>query len=229
MINPNQARYPLLWVEAIIGAGKTTFCREVGKRLELRIIEEPADSNPLLTKFYKDKKTWGFPMQMWLLERRKLMQQLAALEATGIGGYKGAILDRSISGDRVFAKLLYKQGLMPKECWQVYENSYDGACRTLLPPTKLIFLDVQPETAFERMKKRGRKAEETVPVEYLKALREGYQELLYEAETGLMPWAHAVKVTRLVWDPVNDMPNWDRVAETIHDSFDTQRHIAQAG
>lgn len=219
MINPHARRFPLLWVEAIIGAGKTTFCREIGKRLSLRVIEEPADDNPYLKKFYDDPKTYAFPMQMYLLERRKLMQQLAAIETTGVGGFKGAILDRSISGDRVFAKLHMQTGNIAEDLWEIYENSYMDECSRLLPPTKLIFLDVQPETAFERMRVRDRAAEAKVPLDYLIALRAGYQELLHEAETGLLPWSHAVKVTRLIWDPINDMPNWDRVAATIRDSY----------
>lgn len=219
MINPEKVRYPLLWVEGIIACGKTTFCKEISKRLNLRIIEEPVEENPYLKDFYKDPKSTAFAMQMFLLERRKLMQQLAAIEATGIGGYHGAILDRSIAGDRVFAKMHMQKGNVTHRDWQTYEESYDNACRTLLPPTKLIFLDVQPETAFERMKKRNRNAEATVSIEYLRELREGYQELLHEAETGLMPWAHAVRITKLIWDPINDTPNWDRIATTIHDSY----------
>jgi hypothetical protein len=136
MINPERQTYPLLWVEAIIGAGKTTFCREVGSRLHLRVIEEPVKENPYLEDFYKDEKRWAFPMQMFLLERRKLMQQLAAIEATGIGGYKGAILDRSLSGDRVFAKMhMHKGNIHPRD-WNTYEESYDGACRSLLNSVK---------------------------------------------------------------------------------------------
>lgn len=219
MINPAARRLPLLWVEAIIGAGKTTFCREIGQRLGLRVVEEPADDNPYLKKFYDDPKKYAFPMQMHLLNKRKLMQQLAAIEATGIGGNRGAILDRSISGDRVFAKLHMKVGNIDPDFWQIYEDSYLDACTSLMPPTKLIFLDVQPETAYERMKARNREAEVKVPLSYLRDLRTGYQELLHEAETGLLPWAHAVKVTRLIWDPINDMPDWDRVAATIRDSY----------
>lgn len=219
MINPDRPRYPLLWVEAIIGAGKTTFCREVGKRLNLRIIEEPVDGNPYLARFYKEPQKWAFPMQIWLLHQRHKMQQLAAIEATGVGGYHGSILDRSLAGDRVFAKLHCKKGNIDPLDWRNYEDCYDGMCRTLLPPTKLIFLDVQPETAYERMKARNRDAEVGVPLEYLKDLRQGYNELLHEAENGMMPWGHAVKVTKLIWDPINDMPNWDRVAATIADSY----------
>lgn len=219
MINPAARRFPLLWVEAIIGAGKTTFCREISKRLNLRLVEEPADDNPYLKKFYDDPKKYAFPMQMHLLNKRKLMQQLAAVESTGIGGNKGSILDRSISGDRVFAKLHMQAGNIDPDFWQIYEDSYMDACTSLLPPTKLIFLDVQPETAYERMKTRNREAEVRVPLSYLRDLRAGYQELLHEAETGLLPWSHAVKVTRLIWDPINDMPDWDRVAATIRDSY----------
>lgn len=38
--------YPLIWVEGIIGAGKSRFTREVGRRLGLRVIEEPVVRNP---------------------------------------------------------------------------------------------------------------------------------------------------------------------------------------
>lgn len=91
-------------------------------------------------------------------------------------------------------------------------------CHTLLPPTRLIFLDVQPETAFNRMRARARDAESKVPLDYLKDLRKGYQQLLQEAERGLMPWGHAVKVTTLIWDPVSDMPDWDAVSATVLDA-----------
>jgi deoxyadenosine/deoxycytidine kinase len=96
---------PLIWVEGIIGVGKSTFSYELAKRLKLRLIEEPVETNPYLEPFYKDPKRYAFGMQVYLLHQRYAMQQLASYEATGVGGYAGAILDRSLSGDRVFAKL----------------------------------------------------------------------------------------------------------------------------
>lgn len=209
---------PLIWVEGLIGCGKSTFSREVGKRLGLRIIEEPVDSNPYLEPFYKDPKRFAFGMQIFLLHTRYAMQQLAAYEATGVGGAAGAILDRSLSGDRVFAKLHMKEGNIEALDWQTYEMAYGYMARNLLPPTLLIYLDVQPETAYDRMKKRNRNAEVGVPLDYLKKLREGYQELLHEAETGLMPWSHAVRTARLVWEPDTlTEEQWDRTAMTVRD------------
>lgn len=207
---------PLIWVEGIIGAGKSTFSREIGKRLGLRVIEEPVETNPYLEPFYKDPKSCAFGMQMFLLHKRYAMQQLASYESTGVGGYNGAILDRSLSGDRVFAKLHMESGNISSLDWKTYEISYNYMARNLLPPTLLIFLDIQPETAFERMKKRNRGAESGVPLEYLEKLRDGYVDLLQEAENGLMPWSHAIRVARLVWEPDTlTTEQWDRTAKTV--------------
>ena len=207
---------PLIWVEGIISTGKTTFSREVGQRLGLRLIEEPVESNPYLEKFYRDPKRYAFGMQIHLLHRRYAIQQLASYEATGAGGYNGAILDRSISGDRVFAKLHRDEGNIDPLDFETYEMAYSIMARSLLPPTLLVFLDIQPETAFKRMQKRNRSAEAGVPLEYLQKLRGGYQELLAEAEQGLLPWAHAVRVCRVPWDPDTiSTEQWDASAETI--------------
>lgn len=218
MISETSARRfrPLIWTEGIIGAGKTTFAREVAQRLNLRLIEEPVDSNPYLSLFYQDPKKYAFGMQVRLLHHRYAIQQLAAYEATGMGGYEGAILDRSLSGDRVFAKLHWQSGNIERIDWETYEMAYDVMCRTLLPPTLMVFLDIQPETAHERMRKRGRDAEKGVPLSYLQQLRAGYGELLNEAERGLLPWSHAVRVCRIPWDPDTlTPPQWDSTAETI--------------
>lgn len=209
-------QHPLIWVEGIVGAGKTTFAREVGKRLGLRLLEEPVETNPYLAPFYKDPKKYAFGFQMFMLHQRYAMQQLAAYEATGIGGYKGAILDRSLAGDRVFAKMHCLAGNIEELDWLTYEMAYSIMCHNLLPPTLLVFLDMQPTTAYNRMVQRGRNEEAGVPLEYLVKLREGYQSLLHEAETGLTPWAHSIKMCRLIWDhDTLTSAQWDAVATTV--------------
>lgn len=218
MISARDFYKPLIWVEGIIGAGKSTFAREVGQRLELRVLEEPVDSNPYLKVFYENPAKYAFGMQIHLLHRRYIQQRLAADEATSLGGYQGAILDRSLSGDRVFAKLHYEAGNIEHLDWVTYEMAHNFMCRNLLPPTLLVFLDVQPETAYARMRERDRKAESNVPIDYLAKLRHGYQQLLQEAEHGLLPWAHAVRVTRIIWDPDTiGSDRWDAVARTVRD------------
>lgn len=219
MKNSDELFKPLIWVEGIIGAGKSTFSREIAQRLNLRLIEEPVETNPYLEKFYQDPKQYAFGMQVFLLHKRYAMQQLASYEATGVGGYSGAILDRSLSGDRVFAKMHKESGNINELDWKTYEIAHQYMCRSLLPPTLLIFLDVQPQTAYDRMKARNRNAEVGVPLEYLSKLRKGYQELLREAESALLPWAHAIRILRIPWDfAVHSKEEWDAISLTVKDS-----------
>jgi deoxyadenosine/deoxycytidine kinase len=211
---------PLIWVEGLIGSGKTTLARKVGERLKLRILEEPVDTNPYLSVFYENPKAHAFGMQMRLLHTRFAMQQLASYECvSAMGEYQGAILDRSISGDRVFAALHRNAGNISQLDWETYCLAYEVMARSLLPPTLLVYIDVQPETAYERMRRRNRNAEAGVPLEYLRNLREGYKELISEAERGLLPWAHAVRVVRIPWDPDTlTESQWEQTTATIADA-----------
>lgn len=61
MIDARKFR-PLIWVEGLIGCGKSTFSKEVGSRLGLRVIEEPVATNPYLGKFYKEPQKYAFGM-----------------------------------------------------------------------------------------------------------------------------------------------------------------------
>lgn len=191
---------PILWVEGIIGAGKTTLTDRLAKALSLRPIFEPVDSNPYLAKFYQDPARWAFPMQIELLHRRYAMQKLAAYEATMAGGYNGAILDRGLPGDRVFARLHMLAGNIDKLEWDTYERAYDTMTCSLIPPSLLIFLDVQPDVALERVRERARSAEVSIDLDYLKKLRKGYLDLMVEIESGEHAWSRGMDVMSLAWN-----------------------------
>jgi len=221
----------LLWVEGIVGAGKTTFCRNIGPLLNLRVIEEPVATNPYLKRFYQDPKKYAFPMQICLLALRAKMQQLAMWEASGVGRYNGAMLDRSLSGDRVFAKQHARNGNISRLDWWTYEQAYDAFCRPIAPPVRLIYLIVDPECALERIQRRkvedpeNRACESAITLDYLKSLRDGYDELMEEAEHGLLPWGNAVKINRMHWDPMGGEPRWDLIARSLQ--VECQLHAKQ--
>jgi deoxyadenosine/deoxycytidine kinase len=206
---------PVIWVEGIIGCGKTTYAREVGERLKLYVGGEPVEGNPFLERFYQDQKRWAFDMQIFLLKERFKQQLHAATIAIGAGDWNGAILDRSISGDRVFAKMHMDAGNIDPDSWAAYEDFHMLMCTQLLPPTRIIRLQCEPETAYERLRGRNRFAEMTLTLDYLQALDEAYQNLWDELDRGLLPWGHRVKVDTVHWDPIEGMPDWDRHARTL--------------
>ena len=117
-----------IWIEGIIGAGKTTVTRKLADELNLRPLFEPVEANPYLDDFYKNPKEHAFAMQIELMAHRYAMQQLAAYEACLVGGYNGSILDRGLPGDRVFAKLHMKYGNMSELNWNTYQRLFNIMC-----------------------------------------------------------------------------------------------------
>lgn len=229
---------PIVWVEGLLAGGKTTFCRQMAQRLDFKFLEEPVGSNFLLEPFYEElresghAKSHAFAMQILLLHLRYAMKQEASFQAVRLansvpeesseGGeklYNGILVDRSIAGDRVFAKLHLKAGNILPLHFRVYEVAFQIMARTIQPPTLFLYLDVQPETAYERMRQRDRTAEAAVPLEYLRDLRAGYEELIRELRTGMAPWAHSVQVERIIWDrDTMAEQEWCNVARTVSDA-----------
>lgn len=197
---------PVVWIEGIIGAGKTTLTRLVARELNLRAIFEPVDDNPLLDKFYADPRKYAFPMQLLLMARRHNMQQLAANEAMYGVDYAGAVIDRGLPGDRVFCRLHVDEGNIEPEFWSVYEQFYDVMSMNMPTPALLVFLDAEPETAHARMVARGRAAEKDVPLSYLQRLRRGYLDLLVEIESHQHAWSRGMRTLRIPWNVDNQDP-----------------------
>lgn len=207
---------PIVWVEGIIAAGKTTFAKEMADRLDLMFLAEPVEANPYLKIFYEDPKRWAWPMQMHLLHHRRGIKKAADFLAA-TGSVNGVIIDRCIAGDRVFCKLHYNEGNIHELEWNTYNYCYQIMARDIQPPTVLLYLDVQPETAFARCEERNRGCEKgKVTIEYLRKLRDGYEELIDELQHGLAPWAHSVEVNRFIWDGATmDNEQWNRVSKTL--------------
>ena len=207
-------KHPIIWVEGLIGAGKSTLVKSLHEHLKLRPLYEPVEENKYLSLFYEDPGRWAFSMQVELLQRRITMHNLAIDEALYGQEYKGAVLDRGLPGDRVFCKLLWKSGLIHDFEWETYQCLYGTAVsRNLVTPSLLLYLDVTPEKAFERINKRGRSAESSITLDYLKSLRDGYEDLMEELETGEHAWSGRVKVVRVPWD--EDHQPIDPILETV--------------
>jgi deoxyadenosine/deoxycytidine kinase len=209
---------PLCWLEGIISSGKTTACVEICSRLNFLAIQEPADTDgfmkALLEKFYTDQPKWAFPIQIFFLMRRYAMHQIGAWNTTPGTPYAGAMIDRCYAGDATFASMHVVKGNIDPDMFRIYRESVTIMSRSLLPPTTLFFLDVEPEVAYERMQRRRRACEAVVPLDYLKRLRDAYEVLLVQAETGeILPWSHAIKVIRLDWNKdIVGREAWDEVA-----------------
>lgn len=168
--------YPKMFISisGLIGAGKTTLAEELAKEMGFPVYYEPVEDNIYLEDFYKDMKTYGFPMQVYLLNRRYQQHQQI------IWSGDGAVQDRSIYEDAVFARILVKQGNMSKRDYKTYTDLYNNMSKYLTHPNFLIHLDVTPEESLERIKQRSRGCEAGIPLSYLQDLYDEYNIFLAE-------------------------------------------------
>jgi deoxyadenosine/deoxycytidine kinase len=179
-------------------------------------MKEPVADNPYLAPFYSDPKQFAYAMQIYLLHRRVGIQKLAAAEALYSDRWDGAIIDRSVFGDRVFAEEHYRVGNISDLDMHAYDIAYESMRQLLFPPTVLVFLDVMPETALARIQERGRDVEGRIDLAYLENLSRGYHKLIKRARDGNYPWSHCLRVLEVTWDPnTRSEKEWDAVAKNL--------------
>lgn len=159
----------MIIIEGQIGVGKTTMGEILQNDLGISLYRELTQDATLrlLDRFYADKKRWAFTLQVHFLnERFRMIKQIFRAG--------GGALDRSIFGDRIFAEMLHHDGEMTDEEFVTYSTLLDNMLEHAQDPTLLIYLDCSVNTALERIKKRNRGLESTIPRDYLEHLNSRY-------------------------------------------------------
>jgi deoxyadenosine kinase len=159
-------------IAGMIGAGKSTLATALGQHLGIDTYYEPVADNEYLSDFYRDTPRYSFAMQVYLLNRR--FQQHQEIIWRG----RSAVQDRTIYEDSIFAKMLAKTGLMDERDYRTYQQLFRNMSNFMCKPSVIVFLDVSPESSAERIKMRSRDVESSIPLDYLKALHEGYEEFV---------------------------------------------------
>ena len=159
-------------ISGLIGAGKTTLAKALGKVLNLPVYYEPVIENEYLEDFYRDMKRYSFSFQIYLLNCRFRQHQQVLWNGTG------GIQDRTLYEDSIFAKVLYEEGNMEEREYKTYLNLFKSMSNFMKKNTLIIHLDCKPEESMERIKKRARGCETGITLEYLTKLYNGYEEFI---------------------------------------------------
>ncbi len=154
-----------------IGVGKSTLVSLLAERLGWVPFYEPEAENPYLADFYRDMRAWSFHSQIFFLTRRlRIHRQLLNHPAS-------AVQDRCVYEDaEVFARNLYRQGLMDDRDYASYWELYQVLAEFLPPPDLVIYLRASVSTLLERINQRGRDFERYIRREYLEQLNALYEE-----------------------------------------------------
>jgi len=197
-------------IAGIIGAGKSTLAQSLADHLGYATYNEPVDDNPYLDDFYADMNRWGAMMQIHLLFRRFEQHQQIVWKKE-----KGAVQDRTIYEDTIFARMLHEAGFIDKRDYETYLGHFNIMKRFLVYPDILIYLRVSPETSMQRIQERGRNAEEGISFEYMEKLYHGYENFIEEMN-------HYTRVLILDW---NQYKEPEEVARLIMQKADENREF----
>lgn len=184
----NKKKRPtIVFIEANIGGGKTTFVR---KMIEMglsgvEVLEEPVndwiltkDSNEIniLQHYYSDQKKYSFAFQMnsFISRCEKLM---TAMELPHVNT---VIMERSVFSDYYcFAQNCYESGLMTEIEYIIYRKWFHWLTKSFsIKCNKFIYIRTSAEECYHRIEKRARKEEDKIPLDYLKALHSKHEEWL---------------------------------------------------
>ena len=154
-----------------MGSGKSTLVEFLARTYGVMPFYEPNDENPYLADFYKDMKRWALQSQLYFLSNKfRLHQELD--RQSGV-----VALDRTIFEDaEIFATALHQMRKINKRDWDTYQGFYHAILDAIRPPDLMIYLRCSIRPLRQRIRLRGRKMEQDVPIAYLKRL-----ERLYEA------------------------------------------------
>ena len=158
----------IICVDGVVGVGKSTLGKILSDRYNLFFFEEPVVNNPILDKFYYDKKRYSFPLQVFFLNKRfKMMKEAAELT--------NCIMDRSIYGDVIFSRMRMEDGDMTIEEFSVYEELLFNMLEHIKKPKLMIYLESSVNHAISQIEKRGRDYELIVPHSYWESLNAHYR------------------------------------------------------
>lgn len=172
-------------VEGNIGAGKSTFLKLIKDRLPAQIVYEPhkkwqsvQGGENLLDKFYQDTKRWAYTFQSYAFVTRILEQQNNAKT----NKHGSQVLERSVYSDRYcFAKNCFEMGTISSLEWNLYQEWFEWLVTNYAPkPTGFIYLKTDPQVCFDRLKKRARHEESSIPYSYLSSLHDKHEDWLVD-------------------------------------------------
>ena len=166
--------------EGSVGTGKSTLGWSLEKKLQdsgLKAKYYPEYRNDLLLDQYlKNMKRYAYTFQMFMLMKRLEIYR-DAYKFSLKGGI--AIIDRSLLGDRTFARMLHRMKYITDEDWEIYNNVLMSEAYP--EPDCILYLDCKPEKSYSRMISRGIESETTsYTLDYFQSLNEAYMESIEE-------------------------------------------------
>ena len=158
-------------VEGNIGVGKTTLAKRLARTFNYDMLLEQAGENPFLERFYLDRKSHALPTQLFFLfQRTRQFQELRQ----GDMFEPVRVADFLIDKDPLFARVTLDDDEL-----SLYSKVYEQLVIDAPRPDLVVYLQAPVDVLMQRIRQRGRTAEQAIDRNYLNQLNEAYTQLFH--------------------------------------------------
>jgi len=165
------AKMKYIVVEGPIGVGKTSLARILANEFQARMVFERVEENPFLLKFYEARETYAFQNQtFFLLNRYRQQIELSQQDLFS----QNVVADYLFAKDKIFATVT-----LSAEELNLYQQIYALLDARVPKPDLVVYLQARPEVLYKRIKKRDKKYERRVTLEYLQEVAQAYNQFFF--------------------------------------------------
>ncbi|XP_072451926.1 thymidine kinase 2, mitochondrial isoform X1 [Chiloscyllium punctatum] len=178
----------VICVEGNIASGKTTCLEYFANSSNIEALTEPVPkwrniwNHNLLALMYEDPSRWAITLQTYV--QLTMLQQHILPQTMPI-----RMIERSIySAKYVFVENHYRSSTMPAVDYAVLTEWFNWIVTNIhIPVDLIVYLQTTPETCQARLKSRCRTEEKVIPLEYLEALHQLYEDWLIRETSFTVP------------------------------------------
>lgn len=166
-MNNETLAYPYIVIEGNIGVGKTTFCRQLQKKYDARLILEQFSDNPFLPYFYENPERHAFSVELFFMteRHRQLQEELV----------QGDLFNQQIISDYIFIKtLLFAKNNLNEAEYRLFNSLFHVLNVHFKTPDLVVYLHRPITNLLDQIKKRGRSYEKEMSATYLENIQKAY-------------------------------------------------------
>ncbi len=164
-----QARH--IAIEGPIGVGKSSLARLLAAQLGGQLLPELPEANPFLSRFYQDRQRYALQTQLFFLFQR--IDQLREIAQPDLFR-RTIVADWLLDKDPIFARLTLND-----DEYALYQQIHASIAPQAGKPDLVIYLQANPETLIQRIRRRGIDMERRIDDDYLRRLADAYSRYFY--------------------------------------------------
>lgn len=160
-------------LSGLMGAGKTTLVRGLARELDSLALPERDAANPYLGGFYEDPPAWAFKSFVFFVQQT--LEDYRRARSDPRGGVQERVLEEHLA---VFGAEFHQRGYLQGADLEVLSAVTSTVAELVPIPDLLVHLEIEPEEALRRLRRRAAAVEEDVPLGYLESLSARYDGFL---------------------------------------------------